>query len=70
MKRTEVVMALVAALALAGVAYAQNGSSTDPTGGYGPGWCLFGGGRATVGQAAQMAPGTAMMYGGTYGCPQ
>jgi len=68
-KRTGVVIALAAALAVAGVAYAQNGSSTDPTRGYGPGWCLFGTGRAAAGRATQMpARGTAMMYGGTYGC--
>ncbi len=62
-------MALVAALAVAGVAYAQNGSSTDPAGGYGPGWCLFGAGRAATAQDARM-PGTAMMHGGTYSCPR
>lgn len=70
MKRTGVIMALVAALAVAGVAYAQNGGSTDPTRGYGQGWCMFETGRASAGAAAPMpAPGTAMMYGGTYGCP-
>ncbi len=65
MKRTGVIVALVAALAVAGVAYAQNESSTNPSRGYGPGWCLFG-----ARQAAQMtAAGTAMVDGGTYGCP-